>query len=273
MDETRAASPRTNSNSNPNARLSSPPSAAGPPPFDPECVEVEMSAVHEYFQHLPPVLNLDALFQRTSALYQAYPPMDLIKRGRLKIPRDSPLLLPNGAEDLPGKLTNYLEWKRLQRRPRVARADAAVAGSSAAAAAAQGAESFDRDGRPVYATAAVAAAASAASTASWLSRALQLTPFYAYPSARSSRAAMLRFAVRVSAAQLRENALARAQAALARARRARKLSRSAQRVLVASAVAVIAVLLLFVCGWLRVPPWLSVPAPGSTDRDTTAALT
>jgi hypothetical protein len=76
-----------------------------------------MSAVHFFFQTLPPLLDLDAVLSRSADLYAKYPPAVMLRRVRLDLPRDSPLRLEKGVEELPAKLTNYLDWKRRQRAP------------------------------------------------------------------------------------------------------------------------------------------------------------
>lgn len=79
-------------------------------------VEVDLSAVHEYFQRLPPLLDLDDLFRRTASLYERFPPLPLILKGRLKIPLDSPLLAAGDVQTgLAKKLGNYLDWNSSQR--------------------------------------------------------------------------------------------------------------------------------------------------------------
>lgn len=79
-------------------------------------VEVDMSAVHAYFQKLPPVLDLDALFASTARLVARHPPLALLKQGRLKIPTDSPLLAGSALDQraLVSKLGNYLAWQTKQ---------------------------------------------------------------------------------------------------------------------------------------------------------------
>jgi hypothetical protein len=89
--------------------------------FDPSSVTVEMSAVHLYFQNLPPLLDLDALFRRCQHLSADTPPaalIALVPELARAIPPDSPLLLLDGKglDELPTKLTNYLDWKRMQKR-------------------------------------------------------------------------------------------------------------------------------------------------------------
>lgn len=86
-------------------------------PSDEE-VEVDLSAVHEYFQRLPPVLDLDDLFRRTQQLYAKHPPLNLILAGKLKIPRDSPLLA-SAVDGLASKLKNYLAWQSNQHAQQV----------------------------------------------------------------------------------------------------------------------------------------------------------
>jgi hypothetical protein len=95
--------------------------AAAEESFDASSVTVEMSAVHLYFQNLPPLLDLDALFRRCQHLSADTPPaalIALVPELARAIPPDSPLLLLDGKglDELPTKLTNYLDWKRMQKR-------------------------------------------------------------------------------------------------------------------------------------------------------------
>ena len=200
-----------------------------PPPFDPSSITVEMSAVHAYFQHLPPVLNLDELFARTSALALANPPKALLRSGGgLAIPSDSPLLLDEPAADLPRKLTNYLEWKRRTKRVNNTRqmpAQTAVASAGKAAATSSASSSsaapvdasspmghdalgrhigpLDSAGLPLY----PASAPSPTEGGLGLIDPTKVaSSFYAYPSANSSRAALIRFAIMGRARMLRERA-------------------------------------------------------------------
>lgn len=212
------------------ADVSSATAASSPPPFDPSLITVEMSAVHAYFQHLPPVLNLDELFARTSALAAANPPRALLRSGGgLAIPSDSPLLLDEPAADLPRKLTNYLEWKRRTKRVNntrqmpnnnaaaVSSASTAAAGASSAVSAGPAADAssamghdalgrhigpLDSAGLPLY----PATAPRSATDGGLIDPTKVASSFYAYPSAKSSRAALIRFAIMGRARMLRERA-------------------------------------------------------------------
>jgi len=85
-------------------------------PFDPSSIQVDMTSVHDYFQHLPPLLDLDALFLRTRHLLTLAPPPLLLAQSGVEreIPADSPLRIQaDNAEQLGIQLQRFLKTGRV----------------------------------------------------------------------------------------------------------------------------------------------------------------